>query len=44
VVIAGRRKTGSHTRHMESKPVPVIKNLYELLNNSTIGEFETQIQ
>jgi len=43
-VIAGRKKIGSHTQHMESKPVPVIKKLYELLNNSTIGEFETQIQ
>lgn len=43
-VIAGRRKPSTHTWHMESKPIPVIKNLYELLNNSTIGEFETQIQ
>lgn len=43
-VIAGRRKTGSHTWHMEPKPIPALKNLYELPNNSTIGESETQIQ
>lgn len=31
-------------KHMESKPKAVINNQYELLNTSTVGEFETQIQ
>jgi hypothetical protein len=43
-IIAGRRKTGSHTQHVESKPISLISNWYELLNSSTIGEFGTQIQ
>ena len=43
-VVAGRRKTGSYTQRTESKPKAVIYNQYELLNTSTVGEFETQIQ
>jgi hypothetical protein len=32
-VASGRRKTRSHTRHSESKPVTVAHNRYEVLNN-----------
>jgi len=38
-VIAGRRKICSHTHHIESKPIPVIRNRYEVLNNCYIGEY-----
>lgn len=38
-VIAGRRKMCSHTRHSESKPIPVICNRYEVLNNCYISEY-----
>ena len=39
-VIAGRSKTGSHTRHIESNLIPFINNLCELLNSSNNGEIE----
>ena len=37
-VAAGRRKICSHIRHSESKPVPVMHNWYEVLNNCYISE------
>jgi len=38
-VVAGRRKICSHTRHSKSKPIPVIHNRYEVLNNCYISEY-----
>jgi len=38
-VIAGRRKIRSHTRHSESKPIPVIHSRYEVLNSCYISEY-----
>jgi hypothetical protein len=38
-VVAGRRKTCSHTLHRESKPIPVILNWYEVLNHCHISEY-----
>jgi len=38
-VIASRKKIRSHTRHSESKPVPVIHNRYEVPNNCYISEY-----
>jgi hypothetical protein len=38
-VAAGGRKIRSHTRHSESKPIPVIHNWYEVLNNCYISEY-----
>jgi hypothetical protein len=37
-VIAGRRKIHSHTRHIESNPIPVIHNRYDLFDSCHIGE------
>jgi hypothetical protein len=39
-VIAGRSKTGSHTRHIESNLILFINNRCELLNSSNNGEIE----
>ena len=39
-IVAGRRKTGSHTQHIESNLIPVSNNQYELLNSSKSGETE----
>jgi len=36
---SGRRKTCSHTWHSESKPITVIHNRYEVLNNCYISEY-----
>jgi len=36
-VVAGRRKIRSHTRHCESKPIPVIYNRYEVLNVTLVN-------
>jgi len=38
-VVAGRKKIRSHTQHIESKPIPVIHNWYEVLNNCYISEY-----
>jgi hypothetical protein len=38
-VAAGRRKVRSHTWQSESKPIPVIHNWYEVLNNCHISEY-----
>jgi len=38
-VAAGRRNICSHTWHSESKPIPVIHNRYEVLNNCYISEY-----
>jgi len=37
-VAAGRRKICPHTRYSEAKPIPVIHNRYEVLNNCCINE------
>jgi len=36
---ASRRKIRSHTRHGESKPIPVIHNQYKVLKNCYISEY-----
>jgi len=38
-VIASRIKIRSHTWHIESKPIPVTRNQYEVLNNCYISEY-----
>jgi hypothetical protein len=38
-VIPGRRKIRSHTQHIESNPVLVIRNRYEVLKNCYISEY-----
>jgi len=38
--VAGKRKIRSHTRHIESKPIPVTQNRYEVHNNCYICEYE----
>jgi hypothetical protein len=38
-VVAGRRKFPSHTRHSEFKPIPVIRNQFEVLNNYYPSEY-----
>jgi hypothetical protein len=38
-VASGRRKIHSHKRESEAKPIPVIRNWYEVLNNCYISEY-----
>jgi hypothetical protein len=38
-VAVSRRKNHSHTQHCEAKPIPVIHNRYEVLNNCCISEY-----